>query len=70
MDENKYKHRIYILHAWQSEYPGEYRYVLEDPLTAQRRGFIGLEALTAFLAAEALLPNRTAVGNEHDPPAI
>ena len=54
---NNTNHRVYILHAWHEEDLSECRYVLVDPLTAQRRGFDGLEALMAFLAAEATPPN-------------
>ncbi len=48
---------MYVLRLWReqaasAEHLAEWRFVLEEPKTGQRRGFAGLDALMAFLEIE------------------
>ena len=44
------RYHSYLLRCW-SEGPGTWRFSVEDPHTGERRGFIELAALVAFLDA-------------------
>ncbi len=51
------RYQVYVLRLWQeqaasAEHLAEWRFVLEEPKTGQRRGFASLDALTAFLEIE------------------
>ena len=70
MQEKSPLYRSYLLRCWVEHgftvgHPGRWRFSVEDPRTATRRGFTNWEALVAFLRTELL--DETA--GAHDAPA-
>ena len=54
MDEAQRGYRSYLLRLWQAHIDGElvWRASLESPHSRERRGFVNLEDLFAFLESE------------------